>query len=362
MSKHFYHTVRIENFRGIKSLELDGLERVNLFVGKNNCDKTSVLESVFLLTGMSYPELCSRIGTWRGLIYTRGTDLENLFYGQAREGGIVFYGKQVIEDRKLEIFPLFEPLSIPQDLSNRNESERVQTEMISSTTEQLWTGIKSNFTYSEQGKKDKSYEATMRFERQKNGEFKINIEQDEEYKESTPGRFIRSQGYDANLVDEMLNQKLKTEVINCLQSIEPKVQDIRTTMHGIVAVDIGLDKFLPINYLGDGTVRIMAILSSIYGTKNGILMIDEIENGLHVSSIKHLWEVVLAHSKKTNTQIFMTTHSHDVITGLNLALKDKQDSVACFWLSKFDTDEVKAYRYAPDELDKALDAGIDIRH
>ncbi len=361
MSKHFYHSVRIKNFRGIKSLALDDLERVNLFVGKNNCGKTSVLESMFLLTGMSNPELCNRIGAWRGVIHTSGADLENLFYGQARGGRIVFYGELVMEGRKLEISPLFEPPSVSQGLSNRNESRRVQTEMISSTTEQLWTGLKSNFTYSGPSKKDKRYEATIRFEQQ-NEEIKINIKQDKKYKESTPARFIRSRGYDANLVDEMLNEKLKTEVINCLQSIEPKVHDVRTTMHGIVAVDIGLDKFLPINYLGDGTVRIMAILSSIYGTKNGILMIDEIENGLHVSSVKHLWEVVLAHSKKTNTQIFITTHSRDVITGLNLALKDKQDSVACFWLSKFDTDEVKAYRYDLDELDKALDADIDIRH
>ncbi len=65
MSKHFYTKRQIENFRGIKSLEIDRLYRVNLFVGKNNCGKTSVLESMFLLTGMSNIELLSRIENWR---------------------------------------------------------------------------------------------------------------------------------------------------------------------------------------------------------------------------------------------------------------------------------------------------------
>ena len=84
--------------------------------------------------------------------------------------------------------------------------------------------------------------------------------------------------------------------------------------------------------------------------------------GLHVSSIKQMWQVVLEHSQKVNTQIFMTTHSQDVITGLNMVLKERPDSVACFWLDKFDDDRIKAYRYSPDELESALDAGIDIRH
>lgn len=39
MDKHFYETLKIENFRGIKSLEIDDLARVNLFVGRNNCGK-----------------------------------------------------------------------------------------------------------------------------------------------------------------------------------------------------------------------------------------------------------------------------------------------------------------------------------
>ena len=47
MEKHFYEQLKIENFRGIKSLEINDLARINLFVGKNNCGKTSVLEAAF---------------------------------------------------------------------------------------------------------------------------------------------------------------------------------------------------------------------------------------------------------------------------------------------------------------------------
>ena len=97
-------------------------------------------------------------------------------------------------------------------------------------------------------------------------------------------------------VARMLNGKHKNDILRWIQHIEPKVQNIKINK-GIVMVDIGMDDFLPINHLGDGIVRILNILSYIYSTRNGILMIDEIENGLHVSSMKYVWDMVLDFSE-----------------------------------------------------------------
>ncbi|NES25231.1 MAG: AAA family ATPase, partial [Symploca sp. SIO3E6] len=43
------NTLKIENFRGFKSFELQQLGRVNLLVGVNNSGKTSILEAIQLL-------------------------------------------------------------------------------------------------------------------------------------------------------------------------------------------------------------------------------------------------------------------------------------------------------------------------
>jgi len=155
------------------------------------------------------------------------------------------------------------------------------------------TGFKFNFTFTDLNRikrKKKWYEAIMRLDQQ---DGQINIKSNKKYKETTLARFLHSRRelYSTNFVDEMLNEKRKADIVNCLKSIEPKVLDARTGLNGIVAVDIGLDNFLLVNYLGDGVVRILSILTSIYGTKNGILMIDEVENGLHVDSIKYIWSI-----------------------------------------------------------------------
>ncbi|MXW03623.1 MAG: ATP-binding protein [Gemmatimonadetes bacterium] len=168
--------------------------------------------------------------------------------------------------------------------------------------------------------------------------------------------------YDPQLVDEMLNSKQKDVIVEFLRKFEPKTVDVRITLDRIIAVDIGLDSFLPVNHLGGGPGRMLTILSGLYGTRTGILIIDEVENGFHVSSITELWRMILEHSRITNTQVFVTTHSRDVLEGLNDVLVGEQDSVACYWLSKLDSDQIKAYRYSPLELAGALDANIDIRH
>ena len=362
MGKHFYEQLKIENFRGIKSLEIDDLVRVNLFVGRNNCGKTSVLEAASLLTGMSDPTLLVGIENFRGLNPSESSHLRHFFYRQKCTEGFRLFGKKRTESRELNVSPIYENFNVGQvgsapSHSSTRARDMIEAYILRSKAEQSLNGLKFIFTHS--AEKSRQYEATMRLVESRDSPF--SFQSDEEYKENTPFWFLGRQQYNPNLVDRMLNEKLKDVILNWLQSIEPKVQDIRTGLDETVMVDIGMDNFLPINHLGDGIVRILNILSYIYGDRNGILMIDEIENDLHVSSIKYMWEMVLESSKQNNTQIFMTTHSSDVIKGLSLALQDKSDSVASFWLSKFDDDRIKAYRYSPDRLEKALDADIDIR-
>ena len=61
-----YSRVAIKNFRGIGSLEVDGLRRINLIVGRNNSGKTTFLEALFLLGGATNPQSPTSLGQLRG--------------------------------------------------------------------------------------------------------------------------------------------------------------------------------------------------------------------------------------------------------------------------------------------------------
>jgi AAA15 family ATPase/GTPase len=74
-----YSDLQISNFRSVKDLSLDGFSRVNLFTGKNNCGKTTILEALFVLSGMSNPNLPITINTFRDLILTSDDELRFAF-------------------------------------------------------------------------------------------------------------------------------------------------------------------------------------------------------------------------------------------------------------------------------------------
>lgn len=48
MKKHFIKNLSFQNFKCFESIEVDNLKRVNIFGGKNNVGKTSLLEGIEL--------------------------------------------------------------------------------------------------------------------------------------------------------------------------------------------------------------------------------------------------------------------------------------------------------------------------
>ena len=75
-----FRSIKIENFRGIRTSEIDDLSQVNLFFGKNNCGKSSVLEALFLVAGQSNPILPFNVNGFRGLTSFSEQDLAIDFY------------------------------------------------------------------------------------------------------------------------------------------------------------------------------------------------------------------------------------------------------------------------------------------
>ncbi len=51
----------------------------------------------------------------------------------------------------------------------------------------------------------------------------------------------------------------------------------------MIFADIGKDKLMPLPLLGDGVSRLMSIVLAIPMAEDGILLVDEKENGLHWS-------------------------------------------------------------------------------
>lgn len=342
-----FKKIEIKRFRGIKDAVIGDFKRVNLFFGKNNCGKSSLLDALFLATGLSNPLLPINVNVMRGYNKTRLKDLELNFYNldSAQPIHICVENK---EKRNIEI-SLFEN-------NKRDVSFDTNTIDIHSNVIEGEYGLKFNFEIN-----DESFESELRFDLSTTTN---TIDFPKKYVESLRCIYLTPK-YDFNTsiqgLENILKNKDEDFIIEGLRFIEPRVKDFIFTEEGIF-VDIGLEKRIPINMMGDGVRKIVALLTVIYDCKDGIVLIDEISNGFHYSVMSNLWNVIIKAAIKNNTQLFITTHDYDSIKGLrDTALNIYDENVATFKLLRTSDDELKALHYSLESVDYSINQEIEIR-
>src|SRR5262249_57748030 len=75
----------------------------------------------------------------------------------------------------------------------------------------------------------------------------------------------------------------------------------------------------------EGMDRLLGIALALVNAKDGILLIDEIESGLHYSVQPDVWRLVFATVQRLNVQVFATTHSWDCIAAFQQAAEENKD-------------------------------------
>ena len=339
-----FDKIKIERFRGIKYASIEGFKQINLFFGKNNCGKSSLLESIFLASGLSNPLLPIHVNFMRGYNKSRLHDLKLDFYNL--DSTLPIHIRIDNEEKRDLSISLFE-----QNLNNVSLNAD-DTNIISNRDEEKY-GLKFEFQVNE-----KNFESQLRFEAD------VTRVLPKEYVESLRCIYL-SPKYDFNAsiqgLKNILQNKDEHFIVEGLQLIEPRVKDFIYTDNEML-VDVGLEKRIPVNMMGDGARKIVSLLTAVYDCKDGALLVDEISNGFHYSVMGNLWKVLIDAAIRNNTQLFITTHDTDSIKGLLDAAIDKyNDLVAAFKLLKTADDELKAYHYSLGSLDYSINQEIEVR-
>lgn len=358
-----FESININNFRGIESLEVSNIKQVNLIAGKNNCGKTSILEAIFLLTGMSNPQLAVTIHAFRDLVLTDDDDFNYLFKNLDFSQSPLIRGKIATQNRTIEItaiYPKFSEEIVKQISEKRELSKEALMSSASISTEYSIEGLTFNFNINN----NKVFQTEIKL---KQGEIKFS----RGYKEKLSARFINPRTIMTEIdrrLDAILVRKDLGTIINALKEIEPNLTDIRMGARGTVYVDIGIEKLVPLNIMGDGIRRILAILAAISERKNGVLLIDEIENGLHYSTLSILWKAIFKAALDNNVQLFITTHSYECIEAMiEIYYKKYQsptlnkDFISLFRIDRNSKGQHRAFQYEADTLQAGIEKNFEIR-
>ena len=344
--------ITIERLRGIRKCFLDDFGRFNIFLGHNNCGKTTVLEAIYLFLGNDNIIGNVNINNLRQLIVDSDEKYKLNFYNLETEypitlSGIYNKAKRSAEFKYWEQFAEAIDVNDIKDKQTALEKEYgLQLRYVTSTGTYM-----SKLILSSNKDKQARAEAPKELGNHINSVYLSSI--------------IEHGDFAVNFYSEILKKKKEAKLISILCEIEPSIKDI-VIANGMIMVDIGLSQRVPIQVLGDGIRKIFEVVVAMFQCENGIMMIDEMENGFHYQSMPILWRAIIQTAKELNVQVFATTHNIDTLQAANTVLqedayKEMQPLWRAYTLRKFPEGELKAYKHTYEQFNYLLNEDREIR-
>ncbi len=370
-----YQNIDIENFRSIRHLNIEDLGRINLLLGKNNSAKTTVLEALFLLFGASNPELILTIHNFRDFFLSEANDLGFVFHNLDFNNTIKIRASSGEQNNGTD--EDFRAVSIsPYSSSENTITRKAQAEKVRADVK--------NFSYDSAIKEDEINELVLdaiikkKHSEQRKIESKLtfnraaagfNLVTPRDYAESVRCVYVTpkaplSQNLQKEL-EHLIVNKQHDNLIVMLKAIDSRITSISLGTNQMIYADVGMQQLIPLNLSGDGVRRYLSLLLAMYNSRGGIVLIDELENGIHFSTLVDLWDSLIRLSQELNVQLFISTHNIETLRALKVALeqeknKDFQPQVRVYTLRDIGG-EHKSYKYDFESFEHAIDQKIELR-
>jgi predicted ATPase len=117
---------------------------------------------------------------------------------------------------------------------------------------------------------------------------------------------------------------------------------------------------LPVGYLSAGISRFIAMLSAVLIFGKGVVLIDEIENGISYRIFPPLWKYLLKFATENDAQIFASTHSSECVRALLPAMEGHEHEFALLRAER--RNGSSAITLVPGKfLESAIDQGVEVR-
>jgi len=118
-------------------------------------------------------------------------------------------------------------------------------------------------------------------------------------------------------------------VIQSLKKLYPFITDVSLQMSGgipaLYASVTGIREKMPVSLVSDGVYRVMTYLLAMASYRNGVLLIDELENGLYYGTLAEVWRVIHEFASEYGTQLFVSTHSSECLRALLPTISGNED-------------------------------------
>ncbi len=129
-----------------------------------------------------------------------------------------------------------------------------------------------------------------------------------------------------------------------------------------LSVTVAGGKPRPLHDLGGGAVRLVRLLLSFSACRESVLLVDELENGIHCSAQRDIWSKVRQWMKQWNVQFIATTHSGEFIDAAIDAFADAPADLAIHKLFRNEnTGRTEAATFTGEALAGARELDLEVR-
>jgi hypothetical protein len=367
----YIKSLEIRGFRTLSNLNISKIGGVNLITGKNNSGKSSVLEAIRILASGGSLKTLSDILRYREELlfdrtemeeswkFTDATPVSNLFTGFPSIGS----GNGVFSiSSKADFEGFFDSVSVTLGIYSRRVSDErvIYSEILPGsdlTDGEILPALAVRTANT------RRIVPLNRFYRRARSDIES---------QSKPCIYVdpfssRSSNEMGALWDAIALTDLEPEIVKALQIVSKDILGVsiigggdRLGTRTAIAKSAGFSSPVPLRTFGDGVNRLFGIILSLCTAKGGILLIDEIENGLHHSAQLEVWRTIFRLAETLKVQVFATSHSYDCVQAFQKAAIESPALGALFRLSKL-KDRVVSTSFSELELQIATRDQIEVR-
>lgn len=360
----------IHGFRCFNDFTMSALAPVTIVGGNNNVGKSALLESIFITRALKDPNTFLHLFRMRNPNNTSQVSVTQIFNPLFHD----FDKTQIFSIETTSIDNSLAKISVEKIyngiISLKNDNP-VLTPIYDSEGNKKFSALKisaiaDKYTAEATLSVDTSISPYSNF---------INLKVDNPHNDDIP-HLIGNVGlyYYRNIgiinvpaaVSKMtLNPTKKNLLLKTLKNFDEKIIDLNMVLENnapYLFVTLESGRYMPINYMGDGINKFLEILVFLLNLPNGVLLIDEVENGLYYERYKEMMTILIQSALDVNCQLIMSTHNRDIIEAITDSMSElNQLDKLCYQRLGFVKNAHKSFVFSGQDLMTAFENNMEMR-
>ncbi|MGI0015158.1 MAG: AAA family ATPase, partial [Nitrososphaera sp.] len=168
----------------------------------------------------------------------------------------------------------------------------------------------------------------------------------------------------ASRFSELSKKKRERSVIEAVKQHYPYVEDLSVETTGgitmLYAAIRSLPEKVPLGIVSGGVNKLVTLLVALANYSQGVVLIDELENGFYHAMLPQVWCSLLQFCKEHDTQIYAATHSSEFLRSVVPCIHGNEEEF-CLIRTEKENNQCVPRIFGGRQLESAIEQEVEVR-